>query len=78
MKRIAPLLAFLLASCSGAQRQAEIKTGIDVTICVLEHVTDPPETLVTKCGATSLEDVLRILDAHKAAEVRESYRDAGP
>jgi hypothetical protein len=46
------------------------QAGIDLAVCVLNHATEPVSQIVTDCGAAVAEDVVKILDAHRAAMAR--------
>lgn len=66
--------AVVSSGCSLFQgpRGAAVETaGIDLAVCVLNHVTEPVQQIVTDCGAATAQDVVRILDAHRAALARE-------
>lgn len=64
-----------VSGCSwfkSTQGQQTVTTAVDLTICVLNHSTEPVEQIATDCGAQTISDVVKILDAHKAAELREA------
>jgi small neutral amino acid transporter SnatA (MarC family) len=67
------LLAFGLMRCSwlrSPQGAASVTAGIDLAICALDHSSEPIAQIVTDCGASTAEDVIKILDAHTAAMQR--------
>jgi len=67
----------LLVGCSwlaSPQGAAAVTAGIDLAVCVLNHAQEPVAQIVTDCGASTAQDVIRILDAHTAAMQRA---DAG-
>jgi hypothetical protein len=64
-------LAFTLASCTKAQGTAIENATVDATVCVLNHSQEPPEKIAVECGIASVPDVLKVVDAHRAAEARE-------
>jgi hypothetical protein len=75
MIRIVPLLALAigLTDCSwltSPQGAATVRAGVDLAICVLNHVNEPVAQIATDCGAATAEDVIKIMDAHRAAIVR--------
>lgn len=79
--KAAPLAILMLccAGCSlfqGPKGAAVEQAGIDLSVCVLNHVTEPVQQIVTDCGAAAAEDVIKILDSHRAAEVREQSASA--
>jgi hypothetical protein len=89
-RHLACCVAFLVAACvtmglastgcswlGSPQGVATIKGGVDLAICVLNHEGEPVPQIVTDCGASSAEDVVRILDAHRAAVTREMARKDG-
>lgn len=41
------------------------------------HSTDPPLQIVAECGVADIQQVMTILDAHKAAEMRERVQASG-
>lgn len=53
------------------QGAATVAAGVDVTVCVLNHSTETVDQIVADCGAATVEDVVKILDAHHAAMDRE-------
>jgi hypothetical protein len=57
-----------LASPQGA---ATVQAGVDLAVCVLNHSNEPIQQIVTDCGASTAGDVIKILDAHRAAMMRE-------
>jgi len=61
----------MLSGCTKAQGVAIGVATIDATVCVLNHSQEPIEQIVKDCDGVVAEDVVKILDAHKAAEVRE-------
>lgn len=64
----------LLAGCAWftpAKVAATETAGIDLAVCVLNHAGESVQQIVTDCGAAAAEDVLKILDAHRAAMARE-------
>lgn len=76
------LLCLALGMCvpGGCGKGPVIAAGVaDVTLCVLEHSTEPPEQIASECAGITVADVIRILQAHKAAELREASqpKDAG-
>ena len=65
------------ARCSwltSPQGAASEKAAVDLAVCILNHVSEPPTQIATDCGASAVGDVIAILDAHNAAMVRA---DAG-
>ncbi len=69
-----PVYLFVMISClTPSQVKSTVEGGIDVTICILNHSNEPPPQILKDCGAVSLEDVIKVIDAHKAAEVREGF-----
>jgi hypothetical protein len=62
---------------SSPQGAATVTAGVDLAVCVLNHINEPIQQIVTDCGAATAQDVIRILDAHRAAEVRERAKDGG-
>lgn len=83
---LAAAFCFMLAgawacqACSAAQKTQEVTLGVDTLVCVLNHDTDPPPTIALECGVSDLTQIATILNAHKAAEIRDLYGsgDAGP
>ena len=74
----------LLPKCSGAPltpaQTNGITLGIDATVCVLNHITEPPAQIAIDCGLAEIGDVTKVLAAHYAAELRENtppLTDAG-
>ncbi len=73
--KAAPLAILMLcfAGCAWftpAKTAAVEQAGVDLAVCVLNHVTEPIQQIVTDCGAATAEDVIKILDAHRAAMAR--------
>lgn len=66
------LVAWAVMACTKAQGGAVVAGGIDVALCVLNHSTEPPATIAVTCGVGAVEDVVKILDAHRAAAIREA------
>jgi len=67
-------------ACSGisqGQGVAVATAGVDLAVCVLSHFGEPVSQIVKDCGAGTAQDVVRIIDAHKAAMTQELYGDAG-
>lgn len=62
------------------------QTIVDVgglVACVLQHDTEPVQQIALECGSLTAQDVIQILEAHKAAVAREhptcpAPLDAGP
>ena len=69
-----------LTACSGSISQgkgAAVATGgVDLAVCVLTHWGETPPQIVHDCGAGTVQDVVKIIDAHKAAEIQEFYAGA--
>lgn len=70
------LSALACSSCTKEQGSQAVQVSVDATICVLQHFDDPPLKIAEECGIPAVEDVVRILDAHKAAMARQ-LADAG-
>lgn len=72
--------AWACQACSAAQKTQEVTLGVDTIVCVLNHDADPPPTIALECGVSDLTQIATILNAHKAAEIRDLYGapDAGP
>ena len=72
--RAALMLAMLgLGACAwwgshGAQTERDVA---EVAACVLEHAESPPADIASACGGIAIDDVLKILAAHRAAAARE-------
>ncbi len=67
------LLAGCVEGCSffsTPKGAATEQAGVDLAVCVLNHVNEPVSQIVTDCGAAVAEDVVKILDAHRAAMAR--------
>lgn len=73
MKR---LIIAAVVSCTPAQVQSVETGGIGVAVCVLNHAQEPPEQIAKDCAGVTVEQVIAILDAHKAAEDREKAQAA--
>lgn len=76
--KIGAAIALLLVvsgcgACTKAQTTQVVQAGVDATICVLNHSSEPPIEIVKACAGVTVEDVVKILDAHKAAENREAF-----
>jgi hypothetical protein len=72
-------LPMALGACSGGTSPTVTKVEtvtIDSTVCILTHFSDPPATIAAECGLATVEDVVKVLSAHKAAMARE-LADAG-
>ena len=75
----------LLPKCSGSVLLTPAQTngitlGINATVCVLNHITEPPAQIALDCGIAEIGDVTKVLAAHYAAELRENnppLTDAG-
>ena len=65
------LFSLCATGCTKAQGVAIGVATIDATVCVLNHSQEPIEQIVKDYDGVVAEDVVKILDAHKAAEVRE-------
>lgn len=63
-------------ACSPATISKVETVSIDSTVCVLNHFSDPPAQIASECGIAAIEDVVKVLEAHRAAMVRE-LNDAG-
>lgn len=61
----------VMMACTKAQGVAVAVATIDATVCVLNHSQEPVQQIVKDCDGVTAEDVIKILDAHTAAEVRE-------
>jgi hypothetical protein len=77
-RRVGPTAVLMLCgagigtpACTKAQGTAIETAGIDSAVCVLNHWGETPEQIVHDCAGVTLPDVVKILDAHKAAEVQE-------
>lgn len=74
-KLAAPLcLVFACGGCSWLQSPQGTATetaAVDLSVCVLNHITEPVQQIATDCGAALVSDVVKIIDAHNAAEARE-------
>jgi hypothetical protein len=57
--------------CTPQQKGPAVATAVDSVLCVLNHISEPPEQIVKSCIGVTIEDVGRIIAAHRAAEVRE-------
>ena len=66
------IVVWAVMGCTKAQGGAVVTGGIDVALCVLNHSTEPPATIAAECGVAAVEDVVKILDAHRAAAIREA------
>lgn len=80
--RFAVLTSFSFVACQcswlqSPQGAATVTAGVDLAVCVLNHVNEPIQQIVTDCGAATAQDVVKILDAHRAAVVREMAKDGG-
>lgn len=74
------LLAIVDAGSWGCTKQqgVEVATiGVDTLVCVLNHEADPPTQIAIECDVADVQQVLTILEAHRAAEVRERAAAAG-
>ncbi len=72
-----PLVPF---GCTPAQGAAVKTGGEGIALCILEHITELPEQIAKDCGAETVQDVIAVITAHRAAALREGYRpppDAG-
>lgn len=68
------LLALGSSGCSWLQSPQGTATetaAADLAVCVLNHITEPVQQIATDCGAAVVSDVVKIIDAHNAAEARE-------
>lgn len=65
------IFARLSMACTTAQGTAIAVATIDATVCVLNHSQEPIPQIVKDCDGVTAEDVIKILDAHKGAEMRE-------
>ncbi len=57
-----------------------VTLGVDTTVCILTHITEPPATIAQTCLAdpTDIADVNKVLAAHYSAEALEKVQpDAG-
>lgn len=65
--------AMLFEGCSLFQSKGPevVQGGVDAVVCVLEHVELSPVEIVKACNGVAIEDVNKILSAHKAAMKRE-------
>jgi hypothetical protein len=71
-------VSFLHMYCSPTQTPVIIGGIGDTVACVLSHLDEPPEQIAMHCGGLAVEEVVKILTAHRAAMAREQARDAGP
>ena len=72
--------ACLLSACSifqSPQGQAVEQAGVDLAVCVLNHINEPIAQIASDCDNAATSDVEKILDAHNAALARQRG-DAGP
>lgn len=62
-----------------ANQANAITVGVDATVCILEHITEPPVTIAETClnDATLISAVTKVIAAHYAAEARESVASPG-
>lgn len=81
------LSAFCALVACGAKGLAAVPSAVDFSVCVLDvssrdeaagvSAADAFADVIAKCGGAAV-DVARVLEAHKAAMVRESHHaDAG-
>ena len=63
----------LTCSCKKAQQQQAVVGGVAGGVCILNHVNEPPAQIAVDCGVASVADVVKVIDAHRAAMVREGY-----
>ncbi len=73
-----PILGALVVAChacglSTGQQVATVQGAADLIACILEHDQEPIERIAILCGAASIGDVQKILDAHRKAEIREGF-----
>jgi hypothetical protein len=78
------IAALVECDCSGgltATQANALVVGINDTVCILDHASDPPATIAQECldDPTNISAVVQILSAHYAAESREhtGSADAG-
>jgi len=73
-------LAMACHACglSTGQQVASVEGAANLVICIFEHYQEPPERIAILCGAASIADVQKILDAHRKAEIREGFSRCAP
>lgn len=62
----------LLWACTKVQGVQVATITVDTLVCVLDHETEPPTQIAIECGLADVQQVIAIIDAHRAAEVREA------
>lgn len=69
---LAAASALSVSACSGAQKSAEVKAGLDTVACVLDSQGQglTAEQLALKCGLAEVGDVVRIVSAAERAAKR--------
>ena len=78
-----PVLGLILSCSCGAsltpKEQTAVTVSIDAAVCILNHITESPPQIAIDClGDASLtSQVVTLLAAHKAAEIREISQDGG-
>lgn len=73
MRHEGVVLLVALAGCAwwqshGGQAERDVA---QLAVCVLQHSSEAPEQIAAECSAQAVEDVIRILEAHRAAAARE-------
>lgn len=62
-----------VSSCSiftPAKRDAVVTGGVDLAICVLEHMDETPEQIVESCKGVALEEVRKVIFAAKKMQAK--------
>jgi hypothetical protein len=75
-------LAVLESGCGTtltAGQTNAITVGVDATVCILEHLNEPPATIAETClnDSSLVSAVTQVIAAHYAAEVREGIAPPG-
>jgi hypothetical protein len=71
------LLLVACSSCSATQQAQEVTLGVDTLVCVLNHDTDSYQAIALECGVSDLTSIASIINAAKAAAIRDRYLDGG-
>ncbi len=68
----AAITVIALADCAAFQKT--VANLGDVTQCVLLHDRETPAQLAQECAGAAVEDIVKILSAHKEAQRRAAQR----
>jgi hypothetical protein len=68
----AAITVIALANCAAFQKTVD-NIG-DVTACVLLHDRETPAQIAQECAGAAVEDIVKILSAHKEAQKRAAQR----